>query len=245
MRALSGGLLLEAWERGAPQGALDRALTLLAVACPELDWDQLQALSIPEQTLQLLRLRQMSFGSSLGGYLPCDSCGARLEFDLPIVPIIERLEGLQPRGSIEWSLGDRRFSLRPVNTQDLRAALGLPDDRSARHLLLARCVSVSEADGAAAKLDADLVASDEQVCDRFDRLHQAAEVVCELQCPECDHVASVEVDPGHFLWTEVRHGALRLLGEVHELATAYGWAEESIVSMTAQRRSLYLEMVRS
>jgi hypothetical protein len=245
MRPLSGGVLLEAWERAAPQGALDRALTLLAAACPELDPEQLQALSIPERNLQLLRLRQMSFGPSLGGYLPCDSCGARLEFDLPIAPILERLERLQPRAPIAWTLGERAFSLRPVNSQDLLAVLATPDERSARRLLLERCLAVSEGQGSARDLDAVLIESDEQVRDRFDQLHQAAEVVCELQCPDCGRVANVDLDPGRFLWTEVRHAAHRLLGEVHELARAYGWSEDAIVSMTPQRRCLYLVMVRS
>ena len=49
MRALAGELLLAAWERGAPEHDLDRALTMLAAALPDADREQLGALPIVER----------------------------------------------------------------------------------------------------------------------------------------------------------------------------------------------------
>jgi hypothetical protein len=34
-----------------------------------------------------------------------------------------------------------------------------------------------------------------------------------------------------------------LLGEIHELASAYGWSERAIAQMSAGRRAAYLEML--
>jgi hypothetical protein len=47
------------------------------------------------------------------------------------------------------------------------------------------------------------------------------------------------------LWAEIEVRAKRLLLEVHLLATAYGWSEAEILSLNAQRREFYLEMVRA
>jgi len=37
----------------------------------------------------------------------------------------------------------------------------------------------------------------------------------------------------------------RLLVEVHALASAYGWSEQEILSLSDARRRLYLEMVQA
>ena len=56
MRALAGELLLAAWEEGAPEHDLGRALTLLSIALPDADREQLGALPIAQRNLLLLRL---------------------------------------------------------------------------------------------------------------------------------------------------------------------------------------------
>ena len=38
--------------------------------------------------------------------------------------------------------------------------------------------------------------------------------------------------------------AVRLLGEVHELASAYGWREHDVLALSPWRRQAYLQMVR-
>jgi hypothetical protein len=51
------------------------------------------------------------------------------------------------------------------------------------------------------------------------------------------------LDIGHFLWLEVCSAAKRLIAEIHELAWAYGWSENSILRMSPQRRNAYIEML--
>jgi hypothetical protein len=46
-----------------------------------------------------------------------------------------------------------------------------------------------------------------------------------------------------YLWTEINAWAMRLLREIHSLATAYGWREADILAMSAVRRHWYLEMI--
>jgi len=239
--ALEGGRLLEAWERGTVQDDLDRALTLLAAAWPDAAPEALARLSIPVRNRELLRLRWISFGPTLAGLTACGACGARLEFSVPIPAVLDRLERLGAGDSVAWVDGGAACTLRAATTDDLRAAVLEPDDGEARRCLLARCLSVR---GSGADTEALVVVrSDPRTLARFDHLHEGAEIMCEVLCPQCTAVDVVDLDIARFVWDEVRHAALRLLREVHALASAYGWSEEAIAALTTQRRRAYLEMV--
>ena len=48
--------------------------------------------------------------------------------------------------------------------------------------------------------------------------------------------------PGLF-WIELRSLARRLLSDVHELASRYGWSESEILGLSARRRRAYIERV--
>jgi hypothetical protein len=81
--------------------------------------------------------------------------------------------------------------------------------------------------------------------ERFERVNEAAALSCAVECAACSHRDSLDLNLGSFLYRLVERGAKRLLREVHELAWAYGWSEESILRMSAQRRGTYLEMLRA
>jgi hypothetical protein len=50
-------------------------------------------------------------------------------------------------------------------------------------------------------------------------------------------------DVARFLVREMVATARRLMAEIHELASAYGWSERSIATMSDARQSAYLEML--
>ena len=78
----------------------------------------------------------------------------------------------------------------------------------------------------------------------FEQLQSSSEISIDLQCAECSRTHAIDLDLGRFVWTEVRHAASRLMREVHELASAYGWQEASILAMSSNRRNAYLEIAR-
>lgn len=243
MNPLCDGLLLEAWERGHAAGDLRRGPTMLSVACPESSREQWEAVGIPELNLQLTRLRLISFGSSLGGYMRCTECDARLEFTMNVPQVIQRLESLCADSTADWTLGEDRFSMRAASSLDLAAVGDQADLEMAGRLLMERCIEVNGRPVSDAS--PDLRPQEPVVMEKFNRLNQAAEITCQVLCPECGHSEDVDLDIARFLWTEVRHGAARLLRDVHELAAAYGWSEGAILGMTGHRRHGYLEMIRS
>ena len=71
-----------------------------------------------------------------------------------------------------------------------------------------------------------------------------AEVLIALRCPECGASFDADLDPIGFVWTDLEVSAERTLRDVDELARAYGWTEDEILSLPASRRSAYLSIVR-
>jgi hypothetical protein len=242
MRALAGELLLVAWEEGAPEHDLGRALTLLSIALPDADREQLGALPIAQRNLLLLCLHGLTFGPLLNVFGVCPKCAEQFEFAVPAAEMAARLEGQSPGSRMAWREAGRQYRLRAVTTDDLLATLGVPEAAAAQDLLLAGCLEVSPAEpgepgepGGSTALAA--------VLPRFEQLNAAAELRCWIECPGCSARELLDLDVARFLWMEVRNGARRLLGEIHELASAYGWSERDIVGMGAGRRAAYLEML--
>jgi hypothetical protein len=115
---------------------------------------------------------------------------------------------------------------------------------TARADLLKRCVTrVSRAGGVASldDLPAHAVAA---IVRRMGELDPQADIALDIGCPSCAHAWREPFDVVTFLWSELSAWARRQLGEVHLLASAYGWSESDILRLSPARRQIYLEMVR-
>jgi hypothetical protein len=245
MHGLIGDQLLAAWDRGFHESDLARSLTLLQIASPDRDRESIAALSLAERDLELWRLRRMTFGEWLRATLPCASCSAQIEFTIALTSVIEPLEHLRLTSPVEGEIQGWHIAARPVSTLDLEAAVPVPDAEMAKDRLLERCVDLKSPQGS----DTSWEHAPEEVRNRameiFDAVHEGAEFTCEAICPQCGAVEMADLDIGRFLWFEVRNAARRLLRDIHELASAYGWSESSILAMSSQRRQGYLAMVRA
>jgi hypothetical protein len=72
-----------------------------------------------------------------------------------------------------------------------------------------------------------------------------AEIQVSVPCPGCGNDGKETLDLVSFVWTEIEARVRRLLFDVHTLASAYGWSEADILSLSENRRSMYLEMVQA
>lgn len=238
MRPLTGELLLKAYEQGAPEHDVNRALMMLSLALPEANRQQLAALAVAERNLLLLRLRELSFGPTLGGFSICSRCGTDLEFALPLASLIAALEDRIDAKLVAWAENGRQYQLRAANSNDLLASLDASELAEAEDRLLMDCLTIDEQ-----RAGAIPAATLPAVLEKFDQLHTASEVTCAVQCPECSQSETLDLDIARFLWLEVCDAARRLLREIHELAWAYGWSERAIARMSSQRRTAYMEML--
>ena len=87
MNALSASKMLRVWERALGRTAPERALALLAAACPEMSAEELGALSVGRRDRLLIALRERTFGPRLTSLAACDACGESLELSFDCADI--------------------------------------------------------------------------------------------------------------------------------------------------------------
>lgn len=226
MRPLEGERLLQAWEDAAASDPVRRPLRMLMHAMPETNAGALENMSLLRRNRLLLELYAATFGPTLQGFALCQSCGSAMEFDSNVEDLLSTLP--------EFDEGEGG-SVHAITSCMLLSALQEEDPLNRERLLLSLC---------SGRDPADLSALDESLLEKL-RLSVSvanadAEMCCRIQCAECDEANRVDFDPAYFVWLAVRHRASVLMADVHDIASAYGWAESSILAMTSARREVYL-----
>jgi hypothetical protein len=239
---LQGAALLSAWEQAQGAAPAEQAVRLIAHGWPELPVAAIRSLSVAARDGYLLRLRAACFGPRLEMFFACGACAMAMEMSAPVDGFRALLDAAPERA--EAVHDGYRLRVRLADSEDLAAAMAAPGDDAARWLLLTRCLDAVAEDGTAVPLDALPEPTLRVAAEAVDALHAAAEILLDNACPACGARHSVAFDAASLLWRELRHAARRLVDEVHELAWAYGWAEQSILAMSPARRAAYLERVR-
>jgi hypothetical protein len=235
---------MEAWESASGRGPSRRAIALLCAGYPDLPPDEAMRISVVERDLALLRLRERSFGGSLAAFAECSACAERLEFTLPTSALAATLESAAARNVEEMRDETSTVQIHHATSFDLEEAAAAPDMEGAKSVLLDRCVVALSDDGDSIAIETLPARLRDAAIARLEEMHGDAEISVRLACPACAHAGSVTFDIADYLWGEVRHAAARLMGEVHELAWAYGWSEREILAMSSRRRQNYLALIR-
>ena len=242
MRALSAGELLDVWEAGFAQAPTERALALLAVACPETSRDVLAAISIGQRDAKLLTLREGLWGPRMIGVVVCPGCRERLELNLDTREMLSISQRNQP-GEIALSIAEYKMTFRLPTSLDVIAVVEQGAPEGSRVLILRRCLlSAQQGDTRvdSDKLPPEIVAGIAKCMVEADPL---ADIQLDLTCPSCEHKWRAIFDIVSFIWTEIEVWAWRMLTDVHTLASAYGWCERDILTLSPTRRQFYLDMV--
>jgi hypothetical protein len=241
MHALSDEQVVRVWTHGQGRHPLDRALLVLAVAFPEASWDELAHLPLGSRDALLLDLYASSFGTAVDVLTGCPRCGAWLELALTTGEL--RLP-LSPTPGVSVELAAWRLELRRPDSTDLAAVLAVGDPRLARETLLRRLVvaaSYGDADVPPAHVPMELL---EEAVPALETPDAQADLLFALECPTCSHAWRAVFDIGSFLWEAIGRRARRVQGDVHTLASSYGWSEREILSMHERWRDGYLSQVR-
>jgi len=238
MRALTGELLLKAWDLGAHRHPVHQGCAMLALAMSGASHEQIADLSLSEANLLLLQLHEISFGPLIEAFATCSNCGAQLEVRIRVADLIRHHQAAIEHDAEEWIENGRLFRLRAMTGSDLLASLDAATSAEAEQSIVKRCLQVLPQE-----IEADPDDTPASLMERFERVNQAAELSCTVECAACSRSDTLELNPAQFLFRLVERGAKRLLREIHELAWAYGWSEEAILRMSAKRRGAYLEML--
>jgi hypothetical protein len=236
MRSLSSSDFLDLWEQGFGLHPLDRGLLLLGAGLPGASYESLADWPLGRRNQALAELRCASFGPRLQAWTACTQCGEKLEFEMDGRTLAKgTAEARKNREAIVVN----GHSFRLPTSRDLAQAAQEADPDMAAIRLMESC-RVGDGESPVWS-EEDL----EEIGTRLALADPMAEIVINLRCPVCGNESSEVLDIAGFLWSEIEARAKRLLWDVHALASAYGWTEREILSLSEHRRALYLEMVHA
>lgn len=242
MRALTARDMLTIWERGVGQSVQQRALTILSVGFQEISIETLLDLSIGQRDRQLTRLRARTLGPLFSGLVICPSCREQVEITFTESEICSQDPG-ESNGPVPLRMNEHVVTFRPPTTADLLHVESVQDPEDARRRLIHRCVMRVQANGNDVPVDAMTDGLLKSMSTQIEKLDSFADVRLQVSCAACHKQSQILFDISRFFWSEIAVHARRLLSEVHLLARAYAWSEEDILSMSAARRGMYLDMV--
>jgi hypothetical protein len=236
MRTFSSVDCLNLWESGADLHPLDQALLTLGAALPHTPQDTLADWPLGRRNRALFELHRSCFGSRLAAWAACARCQEKMEFAVDSRELMAQAKDPEQKATVMF----RSESYRLATSRDLVFALAdAVDPQTATVRLLKSCRLTPHESAAWTVEDVD------EIGELMAAADPAAETRIALRCPACGHEQDEALDIASFLWAEIAALAKRLLREVHTLASAYGWTEAQVLSLSAARRRLYMEMVRA
>ncbi len=219
--------VLALWEAAAGCVPLHRALTLATAGGAH--HTDVADLSIGQRDGYLLALRHECFGPTFDCIVNCPECGAELEMELTVTDLA--VPG-DPADRATVTVDGVDIEFRAITSRDL---LAVADRPAVRRDLIGRCITSGAADSLTEstldRISAGMAALDPQ-----------AAICVEIDCAACDHRWAAPFDIATYLWAELNVHALRILRDVHELASLYGWSENEVLAVSPARRRRYLEM---
>jgi len=242
MHALLAAELLDVWEAGFAQAPTERALALLAVACPETSRDALATLTIGQRDARLLALRQGLWGPQMEVVVVCPNCRERIELPLDTRRLLAD-SPMDVPGEISLRIAEFNVTFRVPTILDISGAASQAETITEFANVIRSCLTKAEHAGALVDMDKLPQEVIEGIVKSMAEADPLADIQLDLTCPSCQHRWHAVFDIVSFLWTELEVWAWRILSDVHTLARAYGWGERDILSLSPTRRQFYLEMV--
>jgi hypothetical protein len=241
VRPLTATDIVQIWDQGQTWHVVDQALLLLAYALPEATPDELQALSVGQRNARLLKIRQVTIGDRLEGLVNCPKCNETLEFNLDVTQLLLSEPEIVER---EVTMDGWQVHFRLPDSRDLAAMVSTSQSlTAARQLLIEHCLLAASQSGLAVAIEDLPETVIAQVAGAMSEADPQADMRFALTCQDCGYSWSAFFDIVSFFWAELAAQAKRLLREVHQLASAYGWRESEVLAMSSHRRRTYLEFI--
>ena len=237
MKVMGDADLISLWERGLRRHPLDRALLTLAAAFPEIPREHLADWPLGRRNQALAKARCHLFGACVHGWVACDNCNEKLELELD--------------GQLLAGAKTETDSATDETVSAYGRTFRLPTSR-----ILAHAASLSDPAEGAARIAEECEVektpnvrwSESELADIGEKLALAdpfSEMRISLHCPKCGSDWQAILDIPSFFWIEIEGRVRQILFAIHALASAYGWSEAEILSLSDERRALYLEMAQT
>lgn len=207
-----------------------------------LDEEVVRGLSVGDREALLWHLRRLTLGDAVDATVSCADCDEKASIQLSVDQLLHSpYESWAP--VVGASIDEREIEFRvPTGADQERVARSRLDPATGAIEILKACVL--SIDGAP-PTEADLGALVGGLSSRMAELDPQAETLLETSCPSCGALVVAELDAGAFLFEEVAIRSRYLFAEIHVLASNYHWSERDILSMTADRRRTYLDLIEA
>ena len=241
MKQLTASELLEIWENGWQQSALNNALHLLYKVYDAPNIQAITQLNIGERDARLLELRTILFGQRLINKAKCPKCTESVEWEMDTSDIQLQKPQLSAEPKI-FNLQTATYSLRfrLPNSQDMLNKNAL----TSRQILLNCILDVKNEEKDCPKEEIT-EGSLETLAQQMEKEDPQANITMALNCPACHHNWTAVFDILTYLWAEIDNWAKHLVQEIYILARAFGWSERDILNMSVRRRQMYIDMLKS
>ena len=241
MKQLTASELLEIWENGWQQSALNNALHLLHKAYNTPNIQAITQLSIGERDARLLELRTILFGQRLMNKAKCPKCTESVEWEMDTSDIQLQKPQLSAEPKI-FNLQTATYSLRfrLPNSQDM-----LNKNALATRQILLNCILDVKNEEKDCSKEEITEGSLETLAQQMEKEDPQANITMALNCPACHHNWTAVFDILTYLWAEIDNWAKHLVQEIYILARAFGWSERDILNMSVRRRQMYINMLKS
>lgn len=238
IRGLTGedeALFAEEAARGAPVLALLMRLLgrVMPGGCEEAD---ARLMTAGEAQALALHVMATSIEGPIRPSFACTACGETLSLALDPLALVVTSPAPAPS---RITLDGMTLDCRAATVADLLAAAGEADPRAAALAVLARCVTATDAGGAALEVTALPPEVAERAAERVLALDPQAETVLACTCPGCGEALEAVIDPAQFLMAELARQRRTLLADTLAIAARTGWTEASILAMPRLRRRGY------
>ena len=224
--------LLNLWERAYSLSPARRAIEIVRAGYPNSTWSEIAHWPIGFRDRHVARMRVALLGPQVPSLANCPGCQTPVEFDVQLHQCF-RLQSTEFDRVDLSTLPKAASALRPMTTADviehLESAFNEED-------LIRRFLDLRN--------DAQLPDIElPQLATQLEELDPEARIDFSLQCPDCGREWSSLFDIVAVFWAELNAWARRMMSEIHQLATRYGWSEGEILRITPWRRAIYLSMV--
>ena len=233
MRALTDTDCLDLWDQGSRGRPIDRTLLVLGAALPEISHENLVDWPLGRCNRALADLHCRCFGPTLNGWLACERCADRLEFEIDA----RGLAGAQAGDDDPVEVNGWTFRLPTI--RDLAGMQAAGEAPAGVRRLLESCAVGPGPAGPWSEAEIEAIG------ERMAAADPVAETRPMFRCANCGHEWSINLDIAGFVWEQIVARARRALAEIHVLACAYGWTEAEILSLSEARRARYLEMAQA
>ena len=231
--------LVRLWAQGCGRPAAARVREFLAALDDRARHDPL---GVHQQ--RALALHRAVVGRPIEAVVACPGCGTDNEFTVPIAQICA-VAAPAPDAAARLAVagGEARFRLPTV--ADLDAVAGASYDEGLR-ALAARTRLDADPPDLTDPTDADLTEADlARLAQAWEELDPAGSVQVHLSCAGCGADLAADVAVAEFVARDLDRTVDGLLRDVDVIARAYGWSEDAILGLPAERRRRYVDLVRA